>query len=735
MKKKIEIFISYAKPESDQYSDRQQSTFLAIYRYFHKKGFNVIANARMAYKESLNEYIQRLGYGKYIIIILSDAYLKSKNSMAEVLEMLKYPDFHDRIFPVVLDDAKIDDPMDLLDYVKYWEEKIEKLDKKIRTLRVISDINAVQEDINLYTSIRRIISNFSSEIADMKTVRVEGKKKLNLSPLVKSLDKKIRKDKLEAPKSNSKLYWFIILILFSFLSIVIFFYIPAKVKIVTDYNVKVEILNHYKFDINENSEKLLELSRGEYILYVTDIQDIVTDTINIEIKYFWSKLFIDIDFEDKIDDYDFLMAQTANRIDVYEEYIIKHPYGRYVEIAKMQIEIIKNQSKNNISNSELQLFEKAKKLNTINAYQNYLNSYPKGIYVEIATKQIEILKNKGTDNKIDSETRAFRLAKNAGTKDAYQRYIDKYPDGKYVQLAQEQIDKLTNKKPRLNEEEAFTIAQENNTIEAYKDYLTKYPNGRYKNKALETIEILKEEKAYLQALNINKVRAYESYLEHYPDGKYAPGAKSMIQGLSAKRIYGMNFIQGGTVKLWNGKSAKVYSFYIDKYEVTVEQYREFCEQTGRSMPKEPQWGWKNDHPIVNVSWKDAIAYAKHKGKRLPTEAEWIIAAGYPVSNLNSIAWFNSNSDRKTRAKALKQANKYGLFDMFGNAAEWCSDWYSNKYPSNSNIINPQGPINGTEKVIRGGSWYSSSNIINISYRQHEKITTKKAYYGFRCVKD
>ena len=133
---------------------------------------------------------------------------------------------------------------------------------------------------------------------------------------------------------------------------------------------------------------------------------------------------------------------------------------------------------------------------------------------------------------------------------------------------------------------------------------------------------------------------------------------------------------------------KVYldGYWMYKTEVTVAQYRKFCEATNREMPEAPEWGWKEDHPVVNVSWHDAVDYAKWAGASLPTEAQWEKAARgtdgrvFPWGNewdagacANSVSW--SLKGTKPVGSCPAGASPYGCVDMAGNAWEWCADWY------------------------------------------------------------
>ena len=222
------------------------------------------------------------------------------------------------------------------------------------------------------------------------------------------------------------------------------------------------------------------------------------------------------------------------------------------------------------------------------------------------------------------------------------------------------------------------------------------------------------------------------------DGKTEPAQLSKI---SAKKptdtvttVGGMDFIfvEGGTFQMGrvNRHSVTVSDYSISKTEVTFEQYDAFCDATGRDKPFSESWG-RGDRPVINVSWHDAVAYCEwmtiQTGKtyRLPTEAEWEYAArggnkskGYTYSgsnNLDAVAWYANNSNRKTQTVAQKKPNELGLYDMSGNVYEWCSDKY--RKPA----------------VIRGGSWYYVGSYCQVTYRNSSSPNNRLNHYGFRLV--
>jgi len=188
---------------------------------------------------------------------------------------------------------------------------------------------------------------------------------------------------------------------------------------------------------------------------------------------------------------------------------------------------------------------------------------------------------------------------------------------------------------------------------------------------------------------------------------------------------------------------KVYldGYWIYKTEVTVAQYRKFCQATGRQMPREP-----DTHPVVNVNWDDATAYAQWAGAALPTEAQWEKAARgtdgrqYPWGNdwdakkcYNSVGG-NAPWEPKPVGSYPDGASPYGTLDMAGNALEWCADWYDSKYYQSSPLRNPTGPATGTARLQRGGSWYfDTPDFFRAAYRVTGLPTASFESWGFRCA--
>lgn len=187
------------------------------------------------------------------------------------------------------------------------------------------------------------------------------------------------------------------------------------------------------------------------------------------------------------------------------------------------------------------------------------------------------------------------------------------------------------------------------------------------------------------------------------------------------------------------------AFWIYKSPVTVEQYRQFCTSTERRMPDPPSWGWRDDHPVVNVSWVDAGDYAAWAGAVLPTEAQWEKAARGTDSRLYpwGSAWDparcahsvgSPRAGTAARGSFPKGASPYGVSDMAGNVWEWCADWYDEAYLRSAPGRNPAGPSAGERRVLRGGSWNDNmAYLYRTAMRFRYDPAGRFISFGFRCA--
>ena len=194
---------------------------------------------------------------------------------------------------------------------------------------------------------------------------------------------------------------------------------------------------------------------------------------------------------------------------------------------------------------------------------------------------------------------------------------------------------------------------------------------------------------------------------------------------------------------------KVYldHYYIYKYPVIVAQYRKFCAATKHAMPSTPFWGWKESHPIVNVSWEDAEAYCKWAGGHLPTEAQWEKAARGTDGRKYSWGSTWDSSRLQCSSKSYGDAGStapvgnfpagqspYCVLDMAGNIWQWCADWYEVDYYKGATAHNPTGPASGKFRVLRGGSWHiNAPDFFRATFRNGSNPASRFYIYGFRVV--
>jgi formylglycine-generating enzyme required for sulfatase activity len=252
------------------------------------------------------------------------------------------------------------------------------------------------------------------------------------------------------------------------------------------------------------------------------------------------------------------------------------------------------------------------------------------------------------------------------------------------------------------------------------------------------------------------------------------------------------------------RTVELDPFYVDRHQVTNAEFYRFVEETGHTTDAE-RFGWsfvfkdfvgpearehvldaaggeswwlaveganwfrpegpgstiedRLKHPVVHVSWRDAVEYARWAGKRLPTEAEWERAArgglvgkrfpwgdelcpdGEHRCNIWQGAFPTENTaedgyEGTAPVDAFRQ-NEFGLYNAAGNVWEWCGDWFTADHPEGP-LSNPTGPPEGDEKVIRGGSYLCHDSYCNryrVAARSSTPTTSTTGNCGFRCALD
>ncbi len=182
------IFISYA------WGGDSETLTNELDKAFQAKGITIIRDKRdLGYKGLIKEFMRRIGQGKCIIVVLSDKYLKSKNCMFELIEIAKNGDFYDRIFPVVLKDAKIYDDLERLDYLQHWEQEKAKLQEKYKTID-LANSSTIMETLNLYDEIRRNIDNLTDILKNMNSLTVEIHKKSDFEEIITAVENRFNED-------------------------------------------------------------------------------------------------------------------------------------------------------------------------------------------------------------------------------------------------------------------------------------------------------------------------------------------------------------------------------------------------------------------------------------------------------------------------------------------------------------------------------------------------------------
>ncbi|HUU29997.1 MAG TPA: SUMF1/EgtB/PvdO family nonheme iron enzyme [archaeon] len=242
---------------------------------------------------------------------------------------------------------------------------------------------------------------------------------------------------------------------------------------------------------------------------------------------------------------------------------------------------------------------------------------------------------------------------------------------------------------------------------------------------------------------------------------FVSGVVTEIFGIKLVAIPGGDFQMGQ-----DGIATPVHTVTLTTFQMSITEITQ--GQYVRVMGSNPSGFNTGDDnlPVEQVNWKDAATFCNQlsqaaglepcydlstwrcdftrSGFRLPTEAEWEYACragtrtnyytGDNAADLLRAAWYSDNSGQATHPVGLKERNAWGLYDMHGNVFEWCNDWFDQNYYTVSSRYDPTGPASGSDRVLRGGSWFNNANFCLSAGRQSYSPDYGYNGLGFRIVR-
>ncbi len=327
------------------------------------------------------------------------------------------------------------------------------------------------------------------------------------------------------------------------------------------------------------------------------------------------------------------------------------------------------------ADADATLWAEAQKADTIVDYQIYQDSFPNGRYLHYAQTRIRQLQQQAVLAAEQQQQQDWDSAQQEHSAASYDRYLNRYPDGRFAAFAKARIDKLNNQLAAREEAELWNKAYSSNGKAAIQGYLRRYPAGHYLAAAHAKLKLIQEEEE---------------------------------RGPLMVRIPERNY-------------------EIGKYEVTQAEWRAVM---GNNPSEFKRCG--DSCPVERVSWDEVQKFIRklnaRSGRqyRLPTQAEWEYAChgGSPQEycggdEVNALAWTAANSFKQTVAVGQKQANGYGLYDMSGNVWEWTSDCWRE---------------NCAQRVLRGGSWSEVPQYARAAFSYPSDTLYLNEDVGFRLAR-
>ncbi|GCA91367.1 HEAT repeat domain-containing protein [Microcystis aeruginosa] len=183
-----QVYISYNWQEDSNEMANQ------LVQAFAAKGIEIIRDkTHTTYKDSIKNFMRQIGQGKCVVAVISDRYLKSENCMFELVEIARNGDFYQRIFPIILPDARIHKDFERIDYLKYWEDEKAKLQAKYKQID-LAKTNSIMATVNLYDEIRGNIDNLTNILKDMNTLNIDLHRQSEFAAMIKAVETKLAED-------------------------------------------------------------------------------------------------------------------------------------------------------------------------------------------------------------------------------------------------------------------------------------------------------------------------------------------------------------------------------------------------------------------------------------------------------------------------------------------------------------------------------------------------------------
>jgi len=437
------------------------------------------------------------------------------------------------------------------------------------------------------------------------------------------------------------------------------------------------------------------------------------------------------------DDAAWVKALEKDTLEGYREYLEGFPEGKHADDAQAEIDAYDNKA-----------WASAESRDTIAGYEDYLEAWPEGLHASKAKERIAEMKTaieaaqKDAAERAAAEARDWQAAAQTNSINSYQDYLAKHPGGKNAPEAQKRIDRL---QASAADNAAWEAARTANTVNAYQQYLNSFPQGAYAAQAIAAIDNLRPAPG----------RSFKD-CNNCPEMVSLPSGTASLGAGETEKDARPNEKPQRPVTFAN-------MFAISVTEVTFDEYGACVAAGGCSgQPSDNGWGG-GDRPVINVSWDDAQKYVSWLSQTsgqsyaLPTEAQWEYAAragdNSPIiggsaaalcafangaSQESGLKWANTEctdpaADR-TLPTGILGANKFGVKDMIGNAAEWtqdCNTLNLRDAPTDGST-DSRGSCN--QRVVRGGSWFSGSADLRYAARLMQRRGDSNDFTGLRVVR-